>query len=97
MPVTITVDLGEASAFVNFDEGTNTFTIDDLNAPIINPGTFILGITLYDTILTSVVEIQLTIDELCSEAPEIRESASTNKFALHVEEETVIEQALPKY
>ena len=78
MPVTITVDLGEASTFVNYDESTNTFTIDDLNDPIVNPGTYVLEITLDDTILTSVVEIKLTIDELCSEAPEIRESASNN-------------------
>ena len=97
MPVTITVDLGEASPFVNFDESTNTFIIEDLNDPIVYPGTYVLEITLFDTILTSVVEIKLTIDELCSEAPEIKESASTNKFAFYVEEDTFIEQALPKY
>ena len=84
MPVTITVDLGDASFFVNFDESTMTFTIEDLNDPIIIPDTYTLEITLYDTILTSVVEIKLTIDELCSEAPEIKESASANKFALYV-------------
>ena len=97
MPVSIIVDLGEASSFVNFDESTNTFTIEDLNNSIVIPGTYNLIVTLDDTILTSVVEIQLTIAELCSEAPEIRESASTNKFALYVEENTLIEQALPKY
>ena len=95
--VTITVGIGEASAFVNFDESTNTFTIEDLNDLNIVPGTYNLEITLDDTALTSVIEIKLTIDELCSEAPEIRESASINKFAIYVEENTFIEQALPKY
>ena len=57
MPVTIAVGLGEASEFVNFDESTNTFTIEDLNDPIIVPGTYTIFITLDDSILTSVVEI----------------------------------------
>ena len=105
MPVSIYIELGEADEFTDFDESTQTFTIDDLNDPSIVADTYTLTITLDDTILTTDYEIQLVIaegleetqQETCSTPPEMIEPASKSKFSFTVEEDTFIEEVLPKY
>ena len=67
MPVSIFIELGEASDFVNFDVNSKEFSIDDLNDPSIVANTYTLTITLDDTILTTDYEIELTIAEYVEE------------------------------
>ena len=100
-PVTLQVDLGEASGFVNWDEGSQTLSISDLNEPSIAAGTYTLTITLDDDLMTAETEVSLMILEAqsqeCTTPPTLVGESDQNVFTFDIDETTFIEAQLPQY